>query len=199
MRLGWHRPRLSNVIPWASTFLPQPSQVRASRVHDCPMFKLQHPHLHMVASMTLSPQLVNSVACCRVADPQLGPCPAYRGATLPSARKPKSSRPFLHANSAPPLCDASPQMYLFGACVTSWKQPSGDEVLYVRPDAVFDKSKPISGGVPHCFPQVRHRGGRVGAPGSGAGEVGIAWAQEPGRGRREGVCRTSCCGCSGWY
>ena len=35
----------------------------------------------------------------------------------------------------------------------SWKQPSGDEVLYVRPDAVFDKSKPISGGVPHCFPQ----------------------------------------------
>lgn len=46
------------------------------------------------------------------------------------------------------------QMYLFGACVTSWKQPSGDEVLYVRPDAVFDKSKPISGGVPHCFPQV---------------------------------------------
>jgi D-hexose-6-phosphate mutarotase len=46
------------------------------------------------------------------------------------------------------------QVYLFGATVTSWKQPSGDEVLYVRPDAVFDKSKPISGGIPHCFPQV---------------------------------------------
>eukprot|EP00967_Tisochrysis_lutea_P087354 scaffold123507_cov21-Tisochrysis_lutea.AAC.1 len=30
---------------------------------------------------------------------------------------------------------------------------SGDEVLYVRPDAVFNKSKPISGGLPHCFPQ----------------------------------------------
>jgi hypothetical protein len=44
-------------------------------------------------------------------------------------------------------------VYLFGACVTSWKQVSGDEVLYVRPDAVFDKSKPISGGIPHCFPQ----------------------------------------------
>jgi hypothetical protein len=27
-------------------------------------------------------------------------------------------------------------------------------VLYIRPDAVFDKSKPISGGIPHCFPQV---------------------------------------------
>ena len=45
------------------------------------------------------------------------------------------------------------EVYLFGACVTSWCQPSGDEVLYVRPDAVFDKSKPISGGVPLCFPQ----------------------------------------------
>ena len=46
------------------------------------------------------------------------------------------------------------QVYLFGACVTSWKQNSGDEVLFIRPDAKFDGSKPISGGIPHCFPQV---------------------------------------------
>jgi glucose-6-phosphate 1-epimerase len=45
------------------------------------------------------------------------------------------------------------QIYLFGGVVTSWKQPSGDEVLYVRPDAVFNGQKPISGGIPHCFPQ----------------------------------------------
>jgi len=32
-------------------------------------------------------------------------------------------------------------------------QPSGDEVLFVRPDAVFDRTKPISGGIPLCFPQ----------------------------------------------
>jgi glucose-6-phosphate 1-epimerase len=50
-------------------------------------------------------------------------------------------------------CGASAEITLYGACVTSWKQPSGDEVLYIRPDAVFNKSKPISGGVPHCFPQ----------------------------------------------
>ncbi|KAF5828710.1 galactose mutarotase-like domain-containing protein [Dunaliella salina] len=50
-------------------------------------------------------------------------------------------------------CGAAAEVYLFGACVTSWKQRSGDEVLYVRPDAVFNKSKPISGGLPHCFPQ----------------------------------------------
>ena len=48
---------------------------------------------------------------------------------------------------------SSAEIYLHGAVVTSWKQASGDEVLYVRPDAVFDKSKPISGGIPHCFPQ----------------------------------------------
>jgi glucose-6-phosphate 1-epimerase len=47
----------------------------------------------------------------------------------------------------------SAEAYLFGACVTSWCQPSGDDVLYVRPDAVFDKSKPISGGIPLCFPR----------------------------------------------
>jgi len=48
----------------------------------------------------------------------------------------------------------APQVYLYGANVVSWKQPTpgGEEVLYVRPDAVFDKSKPISGGIPHCFP-----------------------------------------------
>lgn len=50
-------------------------------------------------------------------------------------------------------CGASAEITLFGGCITSWKQPSGDEVLYIRPDAVFDKSKPISGGIPHCFPQ----------------------------------------------
>lgn len=44
-------------------------------------------------------------------------------------------------------------VYLFGANVTSWRQPPGDDVLFVRPDAKFDKSKAISGGVPIIFPQ----------------------------------------------
>lgn len=50
-------------------------------------------------------------------------------------------------------CGAKAAVYLYGACISSWQQPNGSEVLYVRPDAVFDKSKPISGGVPLCFPQ----------------------------------------------
>ena len=41
-----------------------------------------------------------------------------------------------------------------GACVTAWTPAGTDrDVLYCRPDAKFDGSKPISGGVPHCFPQ----------------------------------------------
>ena len=33
------------------------------------------------------------------------------------------------------------------------KQVSGYDYLFVRPDAKMDGSKPISGGLPHCFPQ----------------------------------------------
>mmetsp|Transcript_13777 Transcript_13777/g.47685 ORF Transcript_13777/g.47685 Transcript_13777/m.47685 type:complete len:324 (-) Transcript_13777:104-1075(-) len=46
---------------------------------------------------------------------------------------------------------SSATVYPFGATVTSYKAPH--EVLFVRPDAKFDGSKPISGGIPHCFPQ----------------------------------------------
>lgn len=44
------------------------------------------------------------------------------------------------------------EVYLFGGVVTSFKPANlnGADVLYVRPDAKFDKSKPISGGLPHC-------------------------------------------------
>ncbi|KNA17678.1 hypothetical protein SOVF_077700 isoform A [Spinacia oleracea] len=45
------------------------------------------------------------------------------------------------------------EVYLFGGCVTSWRIPNGKDLLFVRPDAVFNGQKPISGGIPHCFPQ----------------------------------------------
>ncbi|OVA18743.1 Aldose 1-/Glucose-6-phosphate 1-epimerase [Macleaya cordata] len=45
------------------------------------------------------------------------------------------------------------EVYLFGGCITSWKVSSDKDLLFVRPDAVFNGKKPISGGVPHCFPQ----------------------------------------------
>eukprot|EP00746_Dinoflagellata_sp_MGD_P004922 gnl/MRDRNA2_/MRDRNA2_109517_c0_seq1.p1 gnl/MRDRNA2_/MRDRNA2_109517_c0~~gnl/MRDRNA2_/MRDRNA2_109517_c0_seq1.p1 ORF type:complete len:412 (+),score=58.60 gnl/MRDRNA2_/MRDRNA2_109517_c0_seq1:74-1309(+) len=46
---------------------------------------------------------------------------------------------------------ASAEIFTLGATVTSFKAPS--EVLFVRPDAKFDGSKPISGGLPFCWPQ----------------------------------------------
>jgi len=42
--------------------------------------------------------------------------------------------------------------YKFGACVSSYVK-DGTDVLMVRPDAKMDGSKPISGGIPLCFPQ----------------------------------------------
>jgi len=46
----------------------------------------------------------------------------------------------------------SAQIYLFGGCVTSY-QKDGTEYIAVRPDAKMDGSKPISGGLSHCWPQ----------------------------------------------
>ena len=46
----------------------------------------------------------------------------------------------------------SAEVYTFGACVTSYVK-DGVDTLMVRPDAKMDGSKPISGGIPHCFPQ----------------------------------------------
>jgi len=43
-------------------------------------------------------------------------------------------------------------VYPYGACVTSYKT-DGTEWLAVRPDAKLDGSKPISGGLPFCWPQ----------------------------------------------
>lgn len=46
----------------------------------------------------------------------------------------------------------SATIYKFGACVTSYTK-GGVDYLQVRPDAKLDGSKPISGGIPFCFPQ----------------------------------------------
>jgi len=43
-------------------------------------------------------------------------------------------------------------VYLYGGVVTSYKR-GGQEYIAVRPDAKMDGSKPISGGLSHCWPQ----------------------------------------------
>ena len=49
---------------------------------------------------------------------------------------------------------SSSEIYLYGGDVTSYKDADGVEYIAVRPDAKMDGSKPISGGLSHCFPQV---------------------------------------------
>eukprot|EP00569_Conticribra_weissflogii_P003493 CAMPEP_0171339246 /NCGR_PEP_ID=MMETSP0878-20121228/7831_1 /TAXON_ID=67004 /ORGANISM="Thalassiosira weissflogii, Strain CCMP1336" /LENGTH=340 /DNA_ID=CAMNT_0011841141 /DNA_START=46 /DNA_END=1068 /DNA_ORIENTATION=- len=48
--------------------------------------------------------------------------------------------------------DSTSDIYLYGGCVTSYKV-GGQEYVAVRPDAKMDGSKPISGGLSHCWPQ----------------------------------------------
>jgi glucose-6-phosphate 1-epimerase len=53
-----------------------------------------------------------------------------------------------------PDSGASSEIYLLGGVVTSFKDGEGTEFIAVRPDAKMDGSKPISGGLSHCWPQV---------------------------------------------
>lgn len=52
-----------------------------------------------------------------------------------------------------PDTGATSDIYLFGGVVTSYKDGDGTEFIAVRPDAKLDGSKPISGGLSHCWPQ----------------------------------------------
>jgi len=51
-----------------------------------------------------------------------------------------------------PETGATSDVYLFGGVVTSYVV-DGVEYIAVRPDAKVDGSKPISGGLSHCWPQ----------------------------------------------
>lgn len=52
-----------------------------------------------------------------------------------------------------PDTGASSEVYLYGGVVTSFCDGDGTEFIAVRPDAKMDGSKPISGGLSHCWPQ----------------------------------------------
>lgn len=52
-----------------------------------------------------------------------------------------------------PDSGAASEIYLYGGVVTSYTDGDGTEFIAVRPDAKMDGSKPISGGLSHCWPQ----------------------------------------------
>lgn len=52
----------------------------------------------------------------------------------------------------------SAEVYMNGAHVTSWKTPSGEELLFLSRRAWFEPGKPIRGGIPIVFPQFSGQG-----------------------------------------
>jgi glucose-6-phosphate 1-epimerase len=72
-----------------------------------------------------------------------------RRAAWTAGRTPAPPPPLPTINLAAGTSSAT--IYPFGACVTSYVR-DGFDYLFVRPDAKLDGSKPISGGLPFCWP-----------------------------------------------
>jgi glucose-6-phosphate 1-epimerase len=63
--------------------------------------------------------------------------------------------------------DASAEIYLHGAQVTSWQPAGADEVLFVSEQSHWEDGKAIRGGVPICFPWFRAKADSLEAPAHG--------------------------------
>jgi glucose-6-phosphate 1-epimerase len=50
------------------------------------------------------------------------------------------------------------EIYTHGAHVTSWKSPSGEDLLFLSKNAIFNPPTAIRGGIPVCFPQFSDMG-----------------------------------------
>jgi glucose-6-phosphate 1-epimerase len=50
------------------------------------------------------------------------------------------------------------EVYLHGAHVASWKNPTGQELFFLSKESNFAPGKPIRGGIPICFPQFGSNG-----------------------------------------
>ena len=61
---------------------------------------------------------------------------------------------------------SSVSIYPFGGLVASFKKDN-QEFIAIRPDAKLDKSKPISGGLSFCWPQVSERANERGSARTG--------------------------------
>jgi len=80
------------------------------------------------------------------------PAPASRITMQVAAPAPAMIKDALETVNLKNSAGDTATIYKFGACVTSYVK-GGVDYLMVRPDAKLDGSKPISGGIPHCFPQ----------------------------------------------
>jgi glucose-6-phosphate 1-epimerase len=72
--------------------------------------------------------------------------------TTTSAGLMKNAEGLEYVKLVHPDTDATSEIYLYGGVVTSYVN-DGVKYIAVRPDAKMDGSKPISGGLSHCWPQ----------------------------------------------
>jgi len=84
---------------------------------------------------------------------QDGPVGEAEGAATAAAGLTKNADGLEYVTLVHPETGASSEIYLLGGVVTSYKDADGTEFIAVRPDAKMDGSKPISGGLSHCWPQ----------------------------------------------
>src|SRR6266700_1338059 len=74
--------------------------------------------------------------------------------------------------------EATGEMYLHGAHVTSWKPSGADEVLFVSSQSRWEDGSAIRGGVPICFPWFGGKADDPKAPAHGFVRT-KAWQLEP--------------------
>jgi len=72
---------------------------------------------------------------------------------------------------------ASGEMHLHGAQVTSWKPAGAEEVIFLSRQARWEQGKAIRGGIPICFPWFRGKADDPHAPAHGVVRTKI-WALE---------------------
>jgi glucose-6-phosphate 1-epimerase len=63
--------------------------------------------------------------------------------------------------------EATAEIYLHGAQVTSWRPGGGEEVIFLSKDSQWKDGKAIRGGIPICFPWFRGKAGDAKAPSHG--------------------------------
>jgi len=82
--------------------------------------------------------------------------------------------------------EATGEMYLHGAQVTSWISSGRNEALYVSPNSIWQDGRAIRGGVPICFPWFGDKQGDPSAPAHGFVRT-KSWELEGIESRGEGI------------
>jgi len=82
--------------------------------------------------------------------------------------------------------EATGEMYLHGAQVTSWISSGRNEALYASPNSIWQDGRAIRGGVPICFPWFGDKQGDPSAPAHGFVRT-KSWELEGIESRGEGI------------